>query len=63
MIYYELCESSSSATEQIDGGLETVELVTTDDSRNVSCDTSSDTEANEGIRSTTKQRREFRHNK
>ena len=35
MIYYELCESSSSATEQIDGGLETVELVTTDDSRNV----------------------------
>ena len=67
MIYYELCESiwgGSPATEQIDGGLETVELVTTDDSgRNVSCDTSSDTEANEGIRSTTKQRREFLDNK
>lgn len=67
MIYYELCESiwgGSPATEQIDGGLETVELVTTDDSgRNVSCDTSSDTESNEGICATTKQRCEFLDNK
>ena len=49
MIYYELDESiwgGCPATEQIDGGLETVELVTTDDSgRNVSCDASPDTEA------------------